>query len=69
MLSLLERMCKMMNMLGVPYMLSGSVAMNIYAEPRTNQDIDIIVEMLIERYSKFDQAFRQWILFFRGSNV
>lgn len=48
MLSLLEKICQMMNMLGVPYMLSGSVAMNIYAEPRTTQDIDIIVEMLIE---------------------
>lgn len=37
-----------MNTLGIPYMLSGSVAMNVYAEPRTTQDIDIIVEMLLE---------------------
>ena len=48
MLHLLEKICEMMNTLGVPYMLSGSVAMNVYAEPRTTQDIDIIVEMLVE---------------------
>ncbi|WP_353484076.1 hypothetical protein [Haliscomenobacter sp.] len=48
MLHLLEKICEMMNTLGIPYMLSGSVAMNVYAEPRTTQDIDIIVEMLLE---------------------
>lgn len=34
-----------METLQIPYMLSGSVAMNFYAEPRTTQDIDIVVEM------------------------
>jgi hypothetical protein len=30
---------------GVPYMLSGSTAMNVYAEPRMTRDIDIVVEL------------------------
>ncbi len=31
--------------LGLPYMLTGSIAMNYYAEPRMTRDIDIVVEM------------------------
>lgn len=30
---------------GVAYMLSGSTAMNVYAEPRMTRDIDIVVEL------------------------
>lgn len=30
---------------GIPYMLTGSVAMSIYAEPRMTRDIDIVVEL------------------------
>ncbi|MBU2502245.1 hypothetical protein KJ682_13015 [bacterium] len=29
---------------GIPYMLTGSVAMSIYAEPRMTRDIDLVVE-------------------------
>jgi hypothetical protein len=29
----------------VPYMLSGSTAMNVYAEPRMTRDIDMVVEI------------------------
>src|SRR5262245_36085871 len=29
----------------VPYMLSGSTAMNVYAEPRMTRDIDLVVEI------------------------
>jgi len=53
MLQLLEQICRIMDTLRVPYMLSGSVAMNLYAEPRTTQDIDIIVEMMVEDISNF----------------
>ncbi len=31
--------------LGVPYMLTGSVAMNHYAEPRMTRDIDLVVHL------------------------
>lgn len=29
--------------LGIPYMLTGSIAMNYYAEPRMTRDIDVVV--------------------------
>jgi hypothetical protein len=45
MFKLLERICDILENLRIPYMLSGSVAMNFYADPRTTQDIDIVVEM------------------------
>lgn len=45
MLQLLEKMVYILDTLKIPYMLSGSVAMNFYADPRTTQDIDIVVEM------------------------
>ncbi len=41
MLQLLEKICQILEMLQIPYMLSGSVAMNFYTDPRTNRDIDI----------------------------
>jgi hypothetical protein len=31
---------------GIPYMLSGSTAMNFYARPRMTRDIDIVVELV-----------------------
>ena len=34
-----------LNMLEIEYMLTGSVAMNYYAEPRMTRDIDIIIEI------------------------
>ena len=30
---------------GIPYMLSGSTAMNYYAQPRMTRDIDLVVEI------------------------
>lgn len=30
---------------GIPYMLTGSVAMSLYAEPRMTRDIDLVVEL------------------------
>lgn len=30
---------------GIPYMVSGSTAMNYYAQPRMTRDIDIVVEL------------------------
>src|SRR5207244_4520611 len=29
----------------IPYMVSGSVAMNFYAQPRMTRDIDIVIEL------------------------
>jgi hypothetical protein len=45
MLELLEKIGQILEALQIPYMLSGSVAMNFYTDPRTTRDIDIIVEL------------------------
>jgi len=37
---------------GVAYMLSGSMAMNYYAQPRMTRDIDIVVELAAETAEK-----------------
>jgi hypothetical protein len=33
---------------GVPFMLTGSVAMNYYAQPRMTRDIDLVIKLLPE---------------------
>jgi len=41
----------------IPYMLSGSIAMNYYSEPRMTRDIDIVIE--IESAKKFYNLFKK----------
>jgi hypothetical protein len=52
MIGLLKRICKILDETEIPYMLSGSMAMNMYAEARTTQDIDIVVEMQASHVEK-----------------
>jgi predicted nucleotidyltransferase len=40
----LIRFAAAMDAIGVEYMVSGSTAMNFYAQPRTTRDIDIVVD-------------------------
>ena len=30
---------------GIPYMLTGSMAMNYYAQPRMTRDIDVVIAL------------------------
>ena len=43
--SLLELFARRLNAVGVPYMVTGSVAAIAYGEPRMTNDIDIVVEL------------------------
>jgi hypothetical protein len=43
--------------LGVAYMVTGSMAMNCYAEPRMTRDIDIVVELAHEGIDALVAAF------------
>lgn len=43
--------------LGIGYMVSGSVALNVYAEPRMTRDIDFVVDMHREHVEPFVAAF------------
>ncbi len=43
--------------IGVRYMVSGSVALNVYAEPRMTRDIDFVVDLRGEDVARFVAAF------------
>lgn len=42
----------------IPYMLSGSMALSIYAEPRMTRDIDIVLEIGANDVDTIHEAFR-----------
>lgn len=44
-LELLLLVAERLDRAGIAYMLSGSTAMNVYAEPRMTRDIDLVVEI------------------------
>ncbi len=43
--------------LGVPYMLTGSVAMNYYAEPRMTRDVDLVLDLRPENVGPLVEGF------------
>lgn len=42
----------------IPYMLTGSTAMNFYAIPRMTRDIDLIAEIALENTTRFCDLFK-----------
>jgi len=46
-----------LNMLGVTYMVSGSVAVIIYGEPRLTHDVDLIVVLDREHIARLPELF------------
>lgn len=55
-LSILKRVIKKLNKNKIPYMITGSVAMSYYSQPRMTRDIDIVIE--ISDIEKFYNLFR-----------
>jgi hypothetical protein len=55
-LSILKKVIKKLNKNKIPYMITGSVAMSYYSQPRMTRDIDIVVE--ISDIEKFYNLFR-----------
>lgn len=43
--------------LGLPYMVTGSTASMIYGEPRLTLDVDLVVDLPVERAAEFLSAF------------
>lgn len=43
--------------LGIPYMLTGSIAMNYYAEPRMTRDIDVVIALRSEDIESLTSEF------------
>lgn len=56
-LNLLERITKSLELKKIPYMLSGSIALNNYTVPRMTMDIDIVIELHEENLSEFLSIF------------
>ena len=52
-LTLLQRICNSLDENNIPYMVSGSIALNIYTIPRMTRDIDIVLELAENKVDKF----------------
>lgn len=59
---LLRKISSLLEENGIPYMLSGSVALGFYTIARTTRDIDIIVELNQPDVDKFLAAFHDFFL-------
>lgn len=44
-IDILRDMCRRLDSLRIPYMLTGSMAMNYYAVPRMTRDIDLVIAL------------------------
>ncbi len=56
-LDILRDISGKMDALGIPYMLTGSMAMNYYAEPRMTRDIDFVIVLTLAQVQSFLEAF------------
>jgi hypothetical protein len=57
MLTLLRDLCIKLESVEIPYMLSGSMAMNIYTVPRMTRDIDIVIQLGLTDIERFAGLF------------
>lgn len=57
-IDVLKFVCRRLEEVGIPYMLTGSVAANFYAVPRMTRDIDIVIELLELEADRFFQTFQ-----------
>jgi len=56
-LDLLHNICTRLDEHEIKYMVSGSIAMNIYAIPRMTRDIDIVIELQEDKVEEFTALF------------
>lgn len=57
-LEVLKTVARRLDDLGIPYMLTGSMAVNYYAVPRMTRDIDVVVELSAGDADRLCDAFR-----------
>lgn len=55
--ALLKKITSALESRKIPYMLSGSLALNVYTIPRMSYDIDIVIELHEENQSEFMKIF------------
>ena len=56
-LDILKKVCEKLNNGHISYMVSGSMAMNFYAQPRMTRDIDIVIMLTTVDVSMFVALF------------
>jgi hypothetical protein len=56
-LEILEDVSGKLNSAGIPFMLTGSVAMSYYAQPRMTRDIGIVVALALEKAGEIERLF------------
>lgn len=56
-IELLKNICEQFEEKKIEYMLSGSIAMSIYAVPRFTRDVDIVINLKKEEAEKFISIF------------
>lgn len=58
---IIKEIAKRLDKAGIPYMFTGSIAVNFYAMPRMTRDIDIVIELkeadVDKLYNLFDKDF------------
>jgi len=54
---LLQKVCTSLDEANIPYMISGSIALNIYAIPRMTRDIDIVIVLTESGIDEFTNLF------------
>jgi hypothetical protein len=56
-LEVLTTVARRLDALGIPYMVTGSMALNYYAVPRMTRDIDVVVELSTADAARVSDAF------------
>jgi len=56
-LDLLQKVCNQLDEHQIKYMVSGSIALNIYTIPRLTRDIDIVIELSENKIEEFTSLF------------
>lgn len=56
-LDIVKDVSEKLGRLRIPFMLTGSMAMNYYATPRMTRDIDVVIEWRPEHTKGFEEAF------------
>jgi hypothetical protein len=54
---LLRRFIEILDRLGIPYLITGSMATIAYGEPRFTNDIDVVMPLRLDQVDRFCEAF------------
>ncbi len=68
-LELLKKVVSALELRNIPYMLSGSVAMNTYTVPRMTRDIDIVIHLNLSDIDKFAEIFDEGFYIYKEGIV